>query len=211
MNKTETIKILAVLNAAYPQSFDKISEKVKADMINLWYNLFINDDYVLVGQAVNNYLINDTKGFVPLVGAIKEEIRKILFPSELTEQEAVNIIMDRIQWKSNKEAFDSLPEILKRVVGSPRQLNVWGYMDTDTVQSVVASNIGRSLRPLLEREKTEQRTGLCKPQDNKQIKSPPAVTPLAEKKTAEDIVLEREEIHRTISEAKRRVADAQRQ
>ncbi len=163
MTKNETIKLLAVINAAYPQAYSRIPEQVKADMINLWQRIFLDDEYQIVGQAVKTYLMNDVKGFIPPIGAIKEEVRKILFPDELTEQEAVNIIMERIQWKSSKEAFGSLPETLKKVVGSHHQLNTWGYMELDTVQSVISSNIQRSLKTILAQERDKQRTGQVKP------------------------------------------------
>jgi len=163
MTKNETVRILAVINAAYPQAYERITEQVKADMVNLWHGIFMDDDYKIIARAVKTYLTNDTRGFIPPIGAIKEEVRKIMFPDELTEQEAVNLIMDRLGWSSAKEAFASLPPVIQRVVGSASQLNAWGYMEIDTVQSVISSNIQRSLKTMLAQERDKQRTGQVKP------------------------------------------------
>ena len=186
MTKEETTKILATINAAYPQAYANISDKVKANMINLWAGMFEDDDYNTVGKAVKNYLANDTKGFMPPIGAIKEEVRKIMYPNELTEQEAVNIILDRLSWRSSKEAYDSLPPVLQRVVGNPGQLNTWGYMELDTVQSVIASNIGRSLRVLLDQERQAQRTGQHKPYIKAQIETRPGPAKIKKETTEAD-------------------------
>ncbi len=163
MTIDETKNILAVLEANYSESISRLSDTVKTNKLKLWHKMFIDDEYKTVGMAVHNYMANDTWGKFPVLGAIKEEVRKILFPLELTEQEAVNIIMDRIQWRSSKVAYDSLPEVLKRVVGSHHQLSTWGYMEFDTVQSVISSNIQRSLRTILTQEREKQRTGQVKP------------------------------------------------
>jgi hypothetical protein len=159
VTKQETVRILATLEAHAPLQFEKISNATKENMLRLWASRFEKDDYKIVAQAVVNYIDNDTKGFLPSIGAIKDEVRKILFPNELTEQEAVNMILDKLNWRSAKEAYESLPPILQKVVGSHSQLVSWGYIDTDTVQSVISSNIQRSLRSLLEREREKQRTG----------------------------------------------------
>ena len=42
--------------------------------------------------------------------------------------------------------FAKLPPELQRIVGSPNQLRDWALMDSDTVNSVVASNVQRAYR-----------------------------------------------------------------
>ena len=159
MTEQDTIEIMAVLEAHVPLQFDKISPRVKDKMLKMWTKAFSGDSVKVVGEAVWNYIQNDLYGSLPTIGKIKEEVRKIIYPNEPTEQEAVNMIMGKLSWPSAKEAFESLPPALQKVVGSHRQLATWGYMDTDTVQSVVSSNIQRSLKPILEQERAKQRMG----------------------------------------------------
>jgi hypothetical protein len=161
MKKKETAEILAILNATYPQVYAKLTPEIKETMLNIWFEMFSNTDYEVVIMAVKNYISNDTKGFMPTIGAIKESIRKLQHPETLTEQEAVNMIMESLNdgYYNSKGMFDKLPKILQRVVGSPAQLAQWSIMEIDTVQSVVASNIARSYRAILEQEQEKQKSG----------------------------------------------------
>ena len=205
MTKIETTKILATLSASYPQVYSKIPEQVQDRMIDLWSSLFKDDDYKLVGQAIKNYILNDTQGFLPPVGAIKEEIRRLMYPDEMTEQEAVNIIMAKLGSKSSKEAFDSLPPVLQKVVGSASQLNAWGYMEIDTVQSVISSNIQRSLRTLLEQERQKQRTGQYQPYIRDQLETRSEPEKIAHIKTPEEKAEEQAQILNMLKMAKDKI------
>jgi len=49
--------------------------------------------------------------------------------------------------------FDKLSKLAKRVVGTPSQLLSWGSCDVDSFQTVVASNIKRSIRNQIALEK----------------------------------------------------------
>lgn len=173
MTKQETTRILAALEAHVPEKFERLNKAVKDNMHKLWAARFAEYDYGVIGKAVMNYIDNDVWGKMPTIGAIKEEARKIMYPDELTEQEAVNIILSKLSWRSAKEAFASLPPVLQKVVGNPGQLSTWGYMELDTVQSVIASNIGRSLRVLLDQERQKQRTGQARPYIKDQIEAAP--------------------------------------
>ena len=158
MNKKETVKIMAILNATYPTQFNKLSEEVKDTMIEIWQDMFKEDDYNLVSTAVKTHIANDRTGFIPAIGQLKEHIRKISFPDAMTEQEAWNRIYKALEngyYNSHKE-FERLPEILQMVVGSPGQLKQWSIMELDTVNSVIASNVQRSYRVLLQREQEQQ-------------------------------------------------------
>jgi hypothetical protein len=179
MKKNETLKVMAVINATYPTQFLKLDEDVIKTMVNIWQEMFCNDSYENVILAVKNYIAVDLKGFIPTIGMIKEAIRKIQYPDDLTEQEAINLIMKSLEdaYYNGKKAFNSLPDILKAVVGSPSQLSQWSLMEIDTVQSVIASNIARSYRVLLERQQEQQKTGryidlqVAPPEEIKQLDS----------------------------------------
>ena len=49
--------------------------------------------------------------------------------------------------------FDKLPPVIQRLVGAPSQLQEWAQMDSDTVNSVVASNFQRSYRARAKNER----------------------------------------------------------
>ncbi len=148
MTIDETAAVLAVLQTAYPQFYRNSSPEDIGNTVELWAEMFADDDYRLVKAAVKAHIASDIKGYPPHIGAIKEAIRKLTHPDELSEMEAWNYVSKALRNSSYNSAkeFDKLPEVVQRVVGSPNQLREWAAMDMDTVQSVVQSNFMRSYK-----------------------------------------------------------------
>lgn len=148
MTRDDTIDLLSILKAAYPNFYRDMTRKDADHVISLWSEMFKDEPVELVGLAVKRHIATDTKGFPPHIGAIKDAIGKIQQPEEMTEIEAWNMVRKAIRihsWDA-KEQFDKLPTVLQRLVGSPNQLMEWGQMDADVVASVVASNFQRSYK-----------------------------------------------------------------
>lgn len=155
MTREETIKVLAVLKAAYPAFYRGMKSDELNGIVNLWASQFEGDDYKTVGAAVQAHIATDTKGYPPHIGAIKEAIRKITQPDEMSEMEAWGYVASALRnsgYNSVAE-FDKLPPVVRRIVGSPSQLREWAMMDSDTVQSVVQSNFMRSYRARAQHER----------------------------------------------------------
>lgn len=51
------------------------------------------------------------------------------------------------------EQFEALPEILRRLVGSPRQLADWELLPNDEIDTIIQSNFMRSFRARAEKER----------------------------------------------------------
>lgn len=148
MTRDETIDLLSVLKAAYPNFYRDMTRKDADHVISLWSEMFKDEPAPLVVLAVKRHIATDTKGFPPHIGAIKDAIGKIQQPEEMTEIEAWNIVRKamRVHSWDAKEEFDKMPPVLQRLVGSPSQLMEWAQMDADVVASVVASNFQRSYK-----------------------------------------------------------------
>ena len=148
MTKTDTAKVMAILATAYPAFYSKQSKEEKVAAVNLWADLFADDDPDVVLAAVKSHIATDTKGFPPVIGQIKEQVTKLTQPPMMTEQEAWSLVIKAINNSGYHagEEYEKLPPLLQRLVGSPRQLYDWGMMPADEVQSVVASNFMRSYR-----------------------------------------------------------------
>ena len=175
MNKQETVKLLSMLKVAYPKFFVSTTDEEMQMQISLWFNCLKDYSFDMIQQSVYNLI--KTLKFPPTIADITESVRKLMYPDELTEQEAVNLIiksLDNAYYKPNA-AFNSLPKILRRVVGDPQQLKQWAIMDNNAVQSVVSSNLQRSYRALLQNKKEKQLTGkyiedqIAPPKEVKQI------------------------------------------
>ena len=148
MTREETLSILAVLKAAYPNFYKDMMRSEAEGIVCLWAEMFRDEPAELVAMAVKAHIANDKKGFPPHIGAIKDAILKISRPEEMTELEAWGYVLKAIR-NSNygaKQEFDALPPIIQRLVGSHNQLREWAQMDASVVSSVVASNFQRSYK-----------------------------------------------------------------
>lgn len=148
MNRKETAQVLLVLRAAYPNFYKGMARGELEQILDLWTDMFQDDDPQIVGGAVKAFIATDSKGFPPVIGVIKDKVRQISQPPMMTEQEAWALVLNAIRDSGYRaqEEYNALPPLLRSLVGSPRQLRDWGMMDEDTVQSVVASNFMRSYR-----------------------------------------------------------------
>lgn len=156
MKRAETLKVLAVLKVAYPAMDSRLSDDEYKAMVNLWAEMFMDEPYEIVGAAVKAFIATDEQGYPPSIGKIKAQIRKLKStPEQMTEAEAVALIMQATRNASYNcgEEFKKLPPILQTLVGNPRQLREWALSDSQTINTVVASNLQRSYRVLQERQK----------------------------------------------------------
>lgn len=148
MNKSETSKIIAVLMASYPNF---LSNKTATDIqatISIWDEMLKDYNYQEVSVAIKVCITQDKSNFAPSIGQV---INKIIGfrnqGTELTEQEAWNLVSKATKNSAYHatEEFEKLPEAVKQIV-TPSQLKEWSQMETDSVQSVVASNFMRSYK-----------------------------------------------------------------
>lgn len=148
MTLRETTAIMEILSTAYPRFYAGPNAPDQKQTAKLWADMFAEDDVKLVAAAVKALIATDEKGFPPHIGAIKAKIRQLVTPREMTEQEAWNRVYRAVcnSGYNAETEFSALPERLQRMVGSPNQLREWAAMDSDTVQSVIASNFQRSYR-----------------------------------------------------------------
>lgn len=148
MIKKEMAEILAIMQANYPDDFRGMSDTAMNAKINLWFMQFRDDDYKEVLAAVMAHIATDTNRFMPPVGVIKAKLVEIRQPDEMTEMEAWELVSKATRNSSynSAEEFAKLPPVVQRLVGSPMQLKEWAAMDSDTLQSVVASNFQRSYK-----------------------------------------------------------------
>lgn len=148
MNRQETVSVLAVLRAAFPSFYKGMERKELEGIVNLWHDMFQGDDANVVAGAVKALVATKTTGYPPTIGEVKEHVRRLTRPREMTEQEAWAHISKALRNSlyGSEEEFAKLPPVLQSVVHDPRQLREWAMMDEATVQSVVASNVQRSYR-----------------------------------------------------------------
>lgn len=154
MSRKDCVGVLALLQSEYPQSFSKLDDAMMTAKINLWAEMFAEDDPQLVFAAVKA-LLTSGREFAPNIGQIKEKMHQLASPDALTETEAWALVSKACQngLYGSKAEFDKLPPDVQAAVGSPEMLKQWAMMGEDEVQSVVASNFMRSFKMISRRAK----------------------------------------------------------
>ena len=148
MTREDTIKILSVLRGAYPAFYRDITKQEAESTIALWESMFEEEPYQIVAAAVKAFISGDSKGFPPAIGQIKERIRQITQPDEMTEQEAWSFVSKALRNSTygSVEEFNKLPPEIQAVVHDPGQLRQWAMSPAEDVETVIASNFMRSFR-----------------------------------------------------------------
>lgn len=150
MNKSEAIQVLTVLKTAYPNFYKTLSKSDAENTIELWATMFESEPVNLVIEAVKT-LICSLK-YPPTIADVKEKIREITKPGTMTELEAWSKVKGSISYYNAGNAFNGLPPLLQKLVGSPQQLREWAIMDIDTLNTVVQSNFLRSYSAKVKQE-----------------------------------------------------------
>ena len=155
MNREQVIQILATLKLAFPHSFQNLGRTDMEGMIELWKRQFAGEDPLLVSAAVDSLISSRTVGYSPNIGEIKEQMHRIRTGDRPSEVDAWTLVEKacRNGIHGAAEEFAKLPPDVQRVVGGPEQLKAWAMMDSETVNSVIASNFRKSYFAAQEREK----------------------------------------------------------
>jgi hypothetical protein len=159
MNRQETIGLMALLKVNFPAHASRLDKQTADQMVNLWQYQFRDDSAQTVTAAVMSLIATKHGDWFPQVADVKEAMHRVTQPQEMTEQEAWALVRkaasNSFYGQAAKE-FDKLPPILQRLVGTPNQLRDWGMMDSDTFNTVVASNFQRSYRARVKSDKEYQ-------------------------------------------------------
>ncbi len=167
MTYRETLQIMAILKTAYPNYYKGGSDLEQAAA--LWAELFADDDVLVVAAAVKAFIVNDNKGFPPVIGQIKTMVCDLTSPKEMTELEAWGLVSAALRNSlyNSEDEYRKLPPVIQRIVGSPSVLREWAQSDINELQTVIASNFQRSYRAMAKSE----REFIALPQSTKDILS----------------------------------------
>ena len=70
MNRKEISYLMAIIKTAYPHYYQKTSDI--EDALALWGEMFMGDEPLLISKAVKSFIKEDTQGFPPSIGQIKD-------------------------------------------------------------------------------------------------------------------------------------------
>lgn len=154
MNINEAIEIIGILQFNYPDTFQNMTDMAYKTYVRQWHSFFERDDAEIVKAAVTSYIQTSTERFMPNVGMIREQIRKLTEPDGISEAEAWGLVKNALRngLYGYHEEYEKLPPAVRRCVGSENTLREWAMMETEELDSVVASNFQRSFRAISKSE-----------------------------------------------------------
>lgn len=160
MNARETAAVMDILRVAYPQFYRGVDSRDIALAVQLWTEMFAQDEVKTVLAAVKRLIALDTRGFPPAIGAVKEQVWRLTHPQELDAAGAWALVAKAVNSSDYEKSFAALPEEVRQAVGSPAQLAQWGRMEETAFQSVAASNFQKNYRERMNRRK-EKAVAAC--------------------------------------------------
>lgn len=148
MNRADTMRIMAIIRQVYPRYY---AEQTREDLqvaVNLWTDMFAEDDGVTVLAAVKSFVATDTSGFPPSIGQIKQRLVRLKAPDMPDESQAWAQVWRAVRNSAYHaaEEFKKLHPVVQRVVGRSEMLKSWAMLPSDEVQTVIASNFQRAYR-----------------------------------------------------------------
>lgn len=146
MTKEECWKLIKVIQSQYPKYYERYGEAEYENLCNGFYMCLEDVSYKDASLGLKYFMMNDVKGFPPVVGQIISAI-KAMNPARdnMGAVEAWALVYKAICNSTyNSEAeFNKLPPMAQKVVGRPENLKEWARMDIDTVNSVEQSHFIR--------------------------------------------------------------------
>lgn len=144
MTTEQTVKLLAAIKAAYPTFTGN------QDTVNVWHMALGDISYEQASAAAMAYI--RTSHFPPVPADIIERISVVQdYPTAIELWSQIRKAISNGLYGCVKE-YDALPPICKRAVGRPEQLREWAMLG-DELDTVIASNVQRTLEGLLKNQK----------------------------------------------------------
>ncbi|MBN3403557.1 hypothetical protein EXN54_19480 [Clostridium botulinum] len=158
MTLEETIKILSIIKAAYPQWAKDLKASDAKMMVTLWNDMLQDYEYNLVQVAIKKVIA--TNKFPPSVAEVIEAINYITSGgnSEMTEIEAWGLVRKAIKNSAYnaEEEFNKLPTKIQQTIGSHNILHNWSQESVNGIETVIGSNFMRSYKQTVIRKKEEK-------------------------------------------------------
>lgn len=156
MTRDEVIKLLMVIQAAYP-NYKQPDKTVAA---NTWYMMLKDYEKEVVEAALKIYIASDTSGFAPAIGQLIDKINTVTAPPELNSMMAWGLVSKALSNGLNgaEKEFEKLPPTVKKAVGSPENLRHWAMSDVRSVETVIQSNFIRSYEAEVRRKNEAAKT-----------------------------------------------------
>ena len=150
MNKTEAMKLLAVIKVSFP-NFRPDDIEMAADV---WADVLSDFSYQQLGMALKSYIRTNTSGFAPSPGQLIELISAVKHSNDETETEAWMRVATALRngMYGSEQEFAKLPPMVQKAVGNSQQLRIWA-LDENFNEEVAKAQFLRVYRAETQRSK----------------------------------------------------------
>lgn len=155
MTRDETKKIIRIMVDSYPN----FKPSDISETIDVWCMMLDGFSYQQVSVALKAYILSDSSGFAPSIGALVDKIHGMSQPNELNEMEAWSLVSKAIRngYYGAEEEFEKLPEMVQKAVGNPSNLRAWAHTDEQSIENVVQSNFMRTYRAVVKKQYEQEK------------------------------------------------------
>lgn len=156
MTRDETTLILAILKTSYPNYYKDLTSEEVLNVIDLWTEMFSEDDVNLVKIAVKEVI--KTSVYPPAIAAIKNKIYDIQNLDDKEPIELWNKLKGAISNSiyHSQEMFEGLPEECKIFIGSPARLKEYAMGDAEVNNTVVKGQFLKQIESIKKRKKDDK-------------------------------------------------------
>ena len=158
MTRDDTLSMLSLLKAAYPSFYAKMTAKDANGVIELWSEMFADEDVNVVKVALKT-LIETHSGFPPDIADVKSEIKRIVGAATgaKTDAELWQELADAVMYHTHvayecNEIFFKLDPLIRSYVGSPSGLRDMGKVDHKDFTTVSRALFMKAIPSLRQRE-----------------------------------------------------------
>lgn len=159
MEKSELIKVYGYAGILW-NTFEipKQTEK-QALQGQIWYDFLKDYDLETIFASMRE--LSKESDFCN-IGKVAKGCQTIcnLMSAKLDEEDIFKEINGAISFYNTQDKFDKLSDVAKKVVGTAGQLSSWAGSDVDTFNSVIASQIKKSIRNQFDRQAKIESVGI---------------------------------------------------
>ena len=155
MTRDDTTVILGILKTSYPNFYKGMEKKEMYATIDLWSEMFENDDLNLVKVAVKELI--QTLKFPPTIADIKQKMYDLTTETKTTSDlwnELVKAL--RNSGYHAEEQYMKLSPEVKAFVRNPSQLKEMAMMNSDVINSVTKGQFFKQIEVIQKRVKEDK-------------------------------------------------------
>lgn len=134
MTRDDTVKLIKIMTDTYPNYHpENIS-----DTANTWAVVLREYDFGEIKKGLMSFMLTDKSGFAPSIGQIVNLAKRADDENGLEAWGKVRDAVRNSYYYSERE-FATLPDDVKRAVGTPGQLRAWSIIDSNAFETVAQS------------------------------------------------------------------------